>query len=86
MPTAATSPSTEHRHLTRDERQQALALVGIVVKITHGRVPHKVEETLHDIGMFLQHYGEANNRLPKQRFHQARENLIAFADQAERVA
>lgn len=85
MPTT-TLPSTDHRHLTRDERQQALALVGIVVKIINGRVPHKVEASLHDIGGFLQHYGEASNRLPKQRFHDVRKNLIAIGDQAERAA
>jgi hypothetical protein len=79
-------PSTTHRHLTRDERQQALALVGIVVKIVNGRVPLKVEQALHDIGGFLQHYGEANNRLPQRGFHQARENMLAIADHAERVA
>ena len=81
-----TLPSTDHRHLTRDERQQALALVGIVVKIINGRVPHKVEASLHDIGLFLQRYGEANNRLGQFAFHQARENMLAIADQAERVA
>jgi hypothetical protein len=85
MPTA-TLPSTDHRHLTRDERQQALALIGIAVKICHGRVPHKVETSLHDIGEFLLHYGEAKNRLPKRGFHDKRASLIAFADQAERVA
>ena len=85
MPTT-TLPSTDHRHLTRDERQQALALVGIVVKIINGRVPHKVEASLHDIGLFLQRYGQADNCLPKQRFHDARENLIAIGDQAERAA
>jgi hypothetical protein len=85
MPTT-TLPSTDHRHLTRDERQQALALVGIVVKIINGRVPHKVESSLHDIGLFLQRYGQADNRLPKQRFHDVRENLIAIGDQAERAA
>jgi hypothetical protein len=53
MPTT-TLPSTDHRHLTCDERQQALALIGIVVKIINGRVPHKVEASLHDIGLFLQ--------------------------------
>ena len=79
-------PSTTHRHLTRDERQQALALVGIVVKIVNGRVPLKVEQVLHDIGLFLQRYGQADNRLPKQRFHDVRENLIAIGDQAERAA
>jgi hypothetical protein len=71
----------------------SLTLVGIIVKICHGRVPHKVEESLHDIGVFLQRYGEANNRLsgggkvePAERFHQVRENLIAIADHAERVS
>jgi hypothetical protein len=85
MPTT-TLPSTDHRHLTRDERQQALALVGIVVKIINGRVPLKVEHALHDIGLFLQRYGQANNCLRKQRFHDVRENLIAIGDQAERAA
>jgi hypothetical protein len=85
MPTT-TLPSTDHRHLTRDERRQALALVGIVVKIVNGRVPLKVEQALHDIGGFLQHYGEANNRLRQRGFYQARENMLAIADQAERVA
>jgi hypothetical protein len=33
--------------------------------------------SLHDIVLFLQRYGEANNRLPQRGFRQAHENMLA---------
>jgi len=72
--------STDHRHLTRDECRQALALVRTVVKFINGPVPLKVEQALKNVGLFLQRYGKANNCFRKQRSHDVRQNLIAIAD------
>jgi hypothetical protein len=76
----------DHVHLSKEERQQALVVASVLIKLVHARVLPTVEQSLIDVGEYLRNYGRAGNHFPPQRsgrrdLPSQRESFLTIASQ-----